>query len=550
MSYKSSCKYLITIALTIIMLNKGFCQSTPWTKYYDNANTSEFETVIQKINQKLYILSISENYQGGNSNGDVLPTLRILNFKGEVLYYNRFQQGNLNNYRNYEINKVTINESRILVNGICTKKLDNKNNNYSLLLNIDGSYLNSKFDSTQNYTFLTASIHLDNVIELYSETKSIDSTILHSEKYNDSLNFINQNSIPINNLGFLKVIENNIFYCKTNASLSNKIIFNISIYSHSLDIIKSKSDTSEIEVDFSQFYNYSVTELDTSNGNYILYGRFYGLKNNPKINGLELDYYNVKIDSTSLRIENEYYSNKFNSDANTVEVIANSIRSKEFANSSVILSKVYTSNLSSSTKFRVEFINNNQRIWYNYIDSLVPNISTGLSLNIIPMKSNLIVSTYIFNKGLVLTEYDFYGNKIHTSIDSLEPTLINSGVNNILEGDSNTVFVFGHIFRNGSTDSDLLLKKIYWKSTGIEKIIITRKKTRIYPNPAYNQIQLLNFSDFIKFEIFNSNGNKIQDGNLLGSKINIEVLLPGIYFIKLYTSKGYVEFTTFVKSNP
>ena len=477
-------KTKLLFLLFILLSDFVWSQTTSWTKYYDNANTSEFETTIQKINQKLYIVSISENYQGGNSNGDVLPTLRILNFKGEVLCYNRFQQGNLNNYRNYKINKVTINESRIFVNGICTNKLDNKNNNYSLLLNIDGSYINSKFDSTQNYTFLTSSIHLNNIIELYSETISVDSSILHSEKYNDSLYFINQNSIPINNLGFIKIIDRKVFICNTKASINNKIVFKISIYSQALDIIKSKSDTSEIEIDLSQFYNYSVTELDTSYGNYILYGRFYGLKNNPKINGLELDYYNVKIDSASLRIENEYYSNKFNSDANTVEVIANSIRSKEFANSSVILSKVYTSNLSSSTKFRLELINNNQRIWYNYLDSLVPNISTGLSLNIIPLKSNLIVSTYIFNKGLVLTEYDSDGNKIQTSIDSLEPTLINSGVNNILEGDSNTVFVFGHIFRNGSTDSDLLLKKIYWKSTGIEKIINTRKKTRIYPNPA------------------------------------------------------------------
>lgn len=543
-------KTKLLFLLFILLSDFVWSQTTSWTKYYDNANTSEFESTIQKINQKLYIVSISENYQGGNSNGDVLPTLRILDFKGEVLCYTRFQQGNLNNYRNYKINKVTINESRIFVNGICTNKLDNKNNNYSLLLNIDGSYLNSKFDSTQNYTFITSSIHLNNIIEFYSETISVDSSILHSEKYNDSLYFINQNSIPINNLGFIKIIDRKVFICNTKASINNKIIFKISIYSHALDIIKSKSDTSEIEIDLSQFYNYSVTELDTSYGKYILYGRFYGLKNNPKINGLELDYYNVKIDSASLRIENEYYSNKFNSDANTVEVIANSIRSKEFANSSVILSKVYTSNLSSSTKFRVELINNNQRIWYNYLDSLVPNISTGLSLNIIPLKSNLIVSTYIFNKGLVLTEYDFDGNKIQTSIDSLEPTLINSGVNYILEGDSNTVFVFGHIFRNGSTDSDLLLKKIYWKSTGIEKIINTRKKNRIYPNPAYNQIRLLNFSDFIKFEIFNSNSNKIQDGNLLEGKINIEVLLPGIYFIKLYTSKGFVEFGTFVKSNP
>ncbi len=543
-------KTKILILLFLLYSDFVWSQSPSWTKFYDNANTSEFETSIYKLNQKLYITSISENYQGGESNGDVLPTLRILDFRGDIIFYSRYQQGDLNNFKNYKITKVTINESRILINGNCINKVNNKHNNYSLLLNIDGSYINSKFDSTQNYTYLSSSIYLNSIIELYSESISVDSSILHSEKYNDSLGFINQNSIPINNLSFIKSIDEKVIVCNSKASSNNKIIFNIYIYTQALDKIKSKSDTSEIPVDLSQFYNYNVSDLNSSKSDYILNGRFYGLKNNPKINGLELDYYFVVIDSVTLQIKNEYYSNEFNSDTNTVEVISNSVKIKEFNNSNVILSKIYTSNLASSTKFRVELINGNQRVWFNFIDSLVPNISTGLSVNIIPMKSNFIVSTYLFNKGLVLTEFDLNGNKLQTYIDSLEPILINSGVNNIIEGDSNSVFVFGYIYRNGNIDSDLLLKKIYWKSTGLEKTINTRKKTVIYPNPASSQIQLLYISENIKFEIFNNTGTLVQKGDLEGNKINIGELIPGIYLLKLYSQKGYFEFGTFVKTNP
>ncbi len=537
----------VTFSLFILISNLCWSQTQVWTKFYDTANTSEYELSIYKIDKDLFMCSISENYPGAKLNGDDLPTIRKTDLEGNLIWHNRYQQSLLSNYKRYTIYNVLFNKNKVIINGSCMNKISGTVNLYCLLIDTNGTYINSIFDSTINYKHLSSSFYSNNILNVYSEPFGNDSILIHTVNYDENLLFLFQSSIPKSNRSFLKCYNDQILIFESMPSLENKIILKTTIYNKQLDIIKSIADTSNITVDLSQFHNYNISSIDTLGGKYLLQGTFYGTKNNPNINGLDLDYYYLRIDSTSLNIINEYYGNKFNANNDVEEVIANSVRIKENKNNTIILSKIYQSNLSSSTKFKLELVDNGQRIWYTYLDSLVPNISTSIPINIITIKSHILVSTYIFNKGLVLTEYDINGTKMKIHIDSLDPTLVNSGVNNILAGDSNSVLVFGYIYRNGNDDSDLLLKKLNWEETGINGTSHQNKLPILFPNPACNKIELLNNHNMVRYEIIDLSGRSVNKGIIDGNNINIENLLPGTYIIKCFTEKGSSRNIRFIK---
>lgn len=540
-------KYIISCILLLFFSIDALSQNISWTKLYDIDSTSETGATIHKINKIFIIISLSENYPGGIANDDVLPTLRILNYDGDILFQTRYNQSNLTDFKKYIISKVIIVDSTILINGTCNNKSNNKRNNFSLLLSINGTYLNSKFDSTHKYEFITSTIISNKIIELYSELVNNDTSILHSEQYNKNLIFINHNSIPYHNLSKIDLLNEKVLLCQAKSTINQNIVYELYQFNADLNTIKYKLDTSNIQTNTSQFYNFSPLEIREINGKYILMGCFYGLKNNPRMNGLELDYYLLKIDTMSLAINSEYYGNKFNRDSDCVSINSSSLRIKEYSNSVFVLSKTQTSNSISSSKFRLELINNNDRLWVHNLDSVVPNISTGFSVNIIHLKSNIIASNYLYNKGLILNEYDLNGNNINSSIDSLEPTLINSGVNTIVEGDLNFFFIFGQMYTKGKTDSDLLLKKIYWNSTGTNNVFQTNNTVIIYPIPAYDQLNFKSDFNNLTYNIYNFNGEVIIKGIIKESKINIEFIPKGVYYLRIYTSNGNMANYTFVK---
>lgn len=66
---------------------------------------------------------------------------------------------------------------------------------------------------------------------------------------------------------------------------------------------------------------------------------------------------------------------------------------------------------------------------------------------------------------------------------------------------------------------------------------IANTNFRTYPNPANNIINIDTDSKYLKYEILNSNGLNILNGN--GHTIDISSLASGFFYIKIYTETGF-----------
>lgn len=70
-------------------------------------------------------------------------------------------------------------------------------------------------------------------------------------------------------------------------------------------------------------------------------------------------------------------------------------------------------------------------------------------------------------------------------------------------------------------------------------------KEYIYPNPAYNKLFLDKFVNVVKFEIFDLNGQLIDEINSNSKSVNIEYLNAGIYFLKVTKNNGNSSYLRF-----
>ena len=59
----------------------------------------------------------------------------------------------------------------------------------------------------------------------------------------------------------------------------------------------------------------------------------------------------------------------------------------------------------------------------------------------------------------------------------------------------------------------------------------------VYPIPASNFVNITSYIAIKRFDIINILGKTELSGSLINSKINVDSLRPGVYFVKLYTNK-------------
>ena len=59
----------------------------------------------------------------------------------------------------------------------------------------------------------------------------------------------------------------------------------------------------------------------------------------------------------------------------------------------------------------------------------------------------------------------------------------------------------------------------------------------VYPIPASNFVNIKSYIAIKRFDIINILGKTELSGSLINSKINVDSLRPGVYFVKLYTNK-------------
>lgn len=65
-------------------------------------------------------------------------------------------------------------------------------------------------------------------------------------------------------------------------------------------------------------------------------------------------------------------------------------------------------------------------------------------------------------------------------------------------------------------------------------------KINFYPNPVKELIYITNLTD-TEFEIYNLLGNIVQKGKTVGSKINVNQLVKGIYILKLHKNENIIN---------
>ena len=82
---------------------------------------------------------------------------------------------------------------------------------------------------------------------------------------------------------------------------------------------------------------------------------------------------------------------------------------------------------------------------------------------------------------------------------------------------------------------------------GINQIDSNKTKTRVTPNPAKSEIQIQSSSDISQLEIYDELGRKIELVISSTKKVNIEALLSGSYFLKIYSSNSENEIVKFLK---
>lgn len=93
----------------------------------------------------------------------------------------------------------------------------------------------------------------------------------------------------------------------------------------------------------------------------------------------------------------------------------------------------------------------------------------------------------------------------------------------------------------------LIQYKLNLESLSIEDIeIISGEKMTIYPNPATDIIHIQYSGTIQNYEVFNSTGKKVLDGNIL-KNINITTLPSGIYFIRAKSENNKYHLGKFIK---
>ncbi|WP_167033039.1 T9SS type A sorting domain-containing protein [Chryseobacterium sp. Tr-659] len=71
---------------------------------------------------------------------------------------------------------------------------------------------------------------------------------------------------------------------------------------------------------------------------------------------------------------------------------------------------------------------------------------------------------------------------------------------------------------------------------------------KVYPNPAKDFLHITSDEKIISYDIYDNNGRKIihSKTNLSEEKIDISVLISGLYFIDIHTIKGNIK-SKFIK---
>lgn len=106
-----------------------------------------------------------------------------------------------------------------------------------------------------------------------------------------------------------------------------------------------------------------------------------------------------------------------------------------------------------------------------------------------------------------------------------------------LAGESNVKLAFAY---EGSLAQVILSNVMIVESDAVEEHLPV--ETRIYPNPAYDDVTIISQADIVRVEIYNISGQKMKDICVNGSDVSISMsnLASGLYMMKIYTQEGIV----------
>lgn len=72
--------------------------------------------------------------------------------------------------------------------------------------------------------------------------------------------------------------------------------------------------------------------------------------------------------------------------------------------------------------------------------------------------------------------------------------------------------------------------------------------TYIYPNPVIDEINFsIKYSNWSNYQIFNLNGTEVMSGKILNTKVNVNDLVSGVYFVKLKAPNKNTYLAKFLK---
>ncbi len=120
-------------------------------------------------------------------------------------------------------------------------------------------------------------------------------------------------------------------------------------------------------------------------------------------------------------------------------------------------------------------------------------------------------------------------------------------------GDPNDVLYNGYFADAGGNHQKLLINTVIWLagSTGTltsnKENFLNNSPVVIYPNPAFNFLNVIAKEPVKSIEIYSSLGQKINH-DINNSQIDISNLNAGCYTIKIYTEKAFF-YKIFIKSN-
>ena len=101
------------------------------------------------------------------------------------------------------------------------------------------------------------------------------------------------------------------------------------------------------------------------------------------------------------------------------------------------------------------------------------------------------------------------------------------------------------INRDGIKVDDIQFITTQQKS--VSKSLVNNSMTLVYPNPVDDKLYIDTKFDFQQIQIFNSQGNKVFNVNQPNKVLNVESLLPGIYYMKLTDRLGQHVISKFIK---